>query len=334
MSLRTVLSRVPRIARTLVRSAAAFAAVALAIPCSGQGAEPLRIRNLNPLVAVFGLPSWDVIDSGSRFDATLELANHYRFSAAGGEQLVLNGETLRTTVSFTHAFGEGWSAGIDWPLYRLSGGVLDDAIDGWHSTFQLPDGGRNARPDGQLLFVLADRAGPFLTIEPAVSGCGDAQLKIAHDVGGGRFVAQASLKLPTGDPDLLLGSGSTDVAFTLLRSQALSGPTRPAGYYWGVGLMYVGRPERIDYDANRWAYTGIVGGTLQRWPRAGLKAQLDFHSAFYDSPLEEIGSGAIEATIGAWVERGKTELEFAIVEDLEVSTAPDVVVQVAAHWRW
>ena len=27
-------------------------------------------------------------------------------------------------------------------------------------------------------------------------------------------------------------------------------------------------------------------------------------------------------------------LEFAIVEDLEVSTAPDVVIQIAARWQW
>lgn len=332
--MRDVLSPVLHGAGALVRSAAALAAVGLAVPCSGQNAEPLKIRNLNPLVAVFGLPSWDVIDSGDRFDATVELANHFRFSAAGSEQLILDGETLRTTVSFTHAFGDSWSAGLDWPFYRLSGGVLDDVIDGWHSTFHLPDGGRNLRPDGQLLFVLGDRAGPFLTIDHETSGSGDAQLKIARKVGGGRFVAQASLKLPTGDADALLGSGSADAAFTLLRSQLVMGRALPMAYYWGVGLVYAGRPERIAYDAKRWAYTGIVGGTLQRWRHAGLKGQLDFHSAFYDSPLEEIGSGAIEATLGAWLDRGKTQIEFALVEDLEVSTAPDVVVQVAAHWRW
>jgi hypothetical protein len=280
------------------------------------------------------LPSWETFPSGNRLDATLELANHFRFSEEGGERLVLDGETLRTTVSFAHAFGERWSAGIDWPFYRLSGGVLDDVIDGWHSTFRLPDGGRNARPNDELLFMLADRDGAFLAIDHSASGSGDAQLKIARKIGDGRFVAQASLKLPTGDPDLLLGSGSADAAVTLLRSQSLPVRARPAGYYWGVGLVYAGRPERIEYDANRWVYTGIVGGTWQPWRRAGLKAQLDFHSAFYDSPLEEIGAGAIEATFGAWLDRGKTELELAVVEDLEVSTAPDVVVQVAAHWRW
>jgi hypothetical protein len=289
---------------------------------------------LNPLVAIFGLPAWDTIEPGNRFDATLELANHFRFSSEGGDTLILDGETLRTTVTFAHAFGDRWSAGIDLPLYRIDGGVLDDLIDGWHSTFRLPDGGRNARPDGELLFKMRDRAGQFFSLTESASGVGDTELKVARKIRDGRFVVQASLKLPTGDADILTGSGSADAALTLLRSQPLPARSRPAGYYWGVGLIRAGAPERIRYDANRWVYTGVLGGTWQPWRRAGLKAQLDFHGAFYDSALEEIGSGAIEATLGAWLERGKTELEFGVVEDLEVSTAPDVVVQVAAHWRW
>ncbi len=82
-------------------------------------------------------------------------------------------------------------------------------------------------------------------------------------------------------------------------------------------------------------YTGILGGSWQRWPRFGLKAQVDVHTPFYDSPLEEIGDTALEATFGAWMQRHKNaQLEFAIVEDLRVRTAPDVVLKIAAHWSW
>jgi hypothetical protein len=42
--------------------------------------------------------------------------------------------------------------------------------------------------------------------------------------------------------------------------------------------------------------TGIVGGSWQALPKFGLKAQIDVHDAFYDSPLEEIGETAIQAT--------------------------------------
>jgi Protein of unknown function (DUF3187) len=134
---------------------------------------------------------------------------------------------------------------------------------------------------------------------------------------------------------MLAGSGSTDYLLTLLRAKSLPARRRPAGYYWGIGLIRAGEPDLIEFHSEQWVYTAILGGSWQPWRRFGLKAQLDYHSPFYNSPLEEIGEDAYQATFGAWMQRNeRSSLEFALVEDLEVSTAPDVVIQVAAHWRW
>jgi hypothetical protein len=314
----------------------ALAAVAAALPAAAQLAEPLVIRNLNPLVAIFGLPAWETVSPGNRFGASLDVASHYRLSQRSGEVLVLDGETLRTNLSYSRGFGDGWSIGAEVPFLRVGGGVLDDLIDGWHSAFGMPDGGRNNRPEGDLVFFMTDRQGPFYRLQQSQSGLGDVQLKVAHALGAADgFVVQAALKLPTGDEDMLAGSGSTDASLTLLRAESLPGRARPAGYYWGVGLLRLGEPDLIEFDAERWVYTAIVGGSWKPWPRIGLKAQIDYHSPFYDSPLEEIGEAAIQATFGAWLERSeRATLELAIVEDLEVSTAPDVVLQIAARWAW
>ena len=309
------------------------AATAPAVPA--QEAEPFHIRNLNPLVSIFGLPAWDTVSPGTRFDATAEVANHYRLSLRDGDLLVLDGETVRTTLAYSRSVGERWSVGAELPYYRVGGGVLDDLIDGWHSAFRLPDGGRNARPEGRLQFTLGNQAGTFFDLNEPAGGWGDTQLKVARKVAGDRFVLQGTVKLPTGDEDMLAGSGSTDWALTLLRAQSLSARTRPASYYWGVGMLRAGAPERIAFTAKTWVYTAVLGGTWQRWPRTALKAQLDFSTPFFDSPLEEIGATAIQATGGAYWRTGRHAwLELALVEDLEVSTAPDVVVHFAAHWRW
>ena len=320
------------IVRTILGSIAVF--------CCGvagaQLAEPVHVRNLNPLVAVFGLPAWDIVPIGTKFGVTGEVANHYRFSLAGNERLMLDGETVRTTLSLTHGFASGWSLGVDVPYYRVSGGVLDDVIDGWHSAFGLPDGGRNARPEGALLYAFGDPFAPSFTLTDAQSGIGDAQVKFARLIGRDQgFVVQASVKLPTGDEDALFGSGSGDWALTLLRTQPLLARQRAAGYYWGVGLVRAGDPHRIDFDSHTWVPTGIVGGSWQVLPKFGLKGQIDVHGPFFDSPLEEIGETAIQATLSAWRRTGQRgTLEFAVVEDLAVSTAPDVVLQIAAAWQW
>ncbi len=319
----------------IVRTMVASIAVCGCVGAGAQLAEPVHVRNLNPLVAVFGLPAWDIVPIGTKLGVTGEVANHYRFSLRGGERLMLDGETLRTTVSLTHGFASGWSLGVDVPYYRVGGGVLDDVIDGWHSAFGLPDGGRNVRPEGQLLYAFG-RPTPSFTLTEAQSGIGDVQLKFARLIGSDQqFVVQASVKLPTGDEEALFGSGSGDWALTLLKTEPLLARKRAAGYFWGVGLVRAGDPHRIDFDSHTWVPTGIVGGSWQVLPKFGLKGQIDVHGAFFDSPLEEIGETAIQATLSAWRRTGERGmLEFAVVEDLAVSTAPDVVLQVAAAWQW
>jgi hypothetical protein len=318
------------------RVIALLTVLALVRPAAAQLAEPMQIRNLNPLVAIFGLPAWDTVAPGNRFSASLEIANQFEFSSLGGEYLGLDGETARTTLSFSHGFAERWQFGVELPLFHVGGGVLDNFIDAWHSTFHLPDGGRNERPANQLSYVLRHSGRTFFELDDPQSGLGDLQLKGARAFGADRgFVVEAGVKLPTGDTEMLAGSGSTDEWLTLLRSRPLPERRRPAGYYWGVGVMHVGVPELIDFRSKEWVYTGILGGSWQRWPRFGLKAQLDVHAPFYDSTLEEIGDTAVEATFGAWMQRRKdAQLEFALVEDLRVRTAPDVVIKIAAHWSW
>jgi hypothetical protein len=302
----------------------------------GQEAEPLHTRNLNPLVSIFGLPAWDTVSPGNRLETTLEIANHYRVSARGTDRLILDGETERTTVSFAHGFDGGWSFGAELPYYHVSGGFLDNTIDAWHSAFGLPDGGRNRRPDDQLLFRIGRGGTDFFVLDHDRSGLGDVQLKVAKTVGDERqFVVQAAVKLATGDPTMLSGSGSTDASITLLRTQSLPARKRPAGYYWGVGMVLAGKPDGIGFESNRSVYTGILGGSWRPWPKFGLKAQLDVHGAFYDTPLEEFGETASLLTLGAWHPLGRRgTLDFAIVEDIRVSTAPDFGVQVAAKWHW
>ncbi len=306
------------------------------MPSRAQHAEPLHVRNLNPLIAIFGLPAWDTVSAGTRLDVTAEAANHFRLSLQGDELLVLDGETVRTNLAFSHGIADRWMIGAEIPYYHVGGGVLDDVIDSWHAAFRLPDGGRNSRPEGRLRFSMRQGGDQFFLLTEPRSGWGDTQLKVARTVGArDRFVVQAAAKLPTGDEAMLAGSGSTDWSLTLLRSQALPARSRPAGYYWGVGMLRTGEPDLVDYAAEKWVYTAVLGGGWQPWRRFGLKLQLDFTSPFYDSALEEIGESAIEITAGGWW-RGteRMSLEFAVVEDLEVSTAPDVVLHMAAHWRW
>ncbi|HEY8518581.1 MAG TPA: DUF3187 family protein [Gammaproteobacteria bacterium] len=318
------------------RTWAALVASAAACCAQAQEAEPFAIRNLNPLTAVFGLPTWGGVPERTTLAFTSDAANHYRLSSRGAEWLVLDGETWRAGVRLEVPVGSRWSVAVEAPYVRQSGGVLDDPIDAWHAAFGLPDGGRNLREEDALLFALANGAGPFFWLDRRDGGWGDAQLGVARRIGAGEgYTVRATVKLATGEESLLAGSGSTDWSLTLFRSAASTVAGRPFGYFWGVGALALGEPERIAFDAERTAYVGLVGGGWQVWPRFGLKAQLDVHGALYDSPLEEIGESAWLATFGAFARVGRRGLlEVAIVEDVAVSTAPDVALHARLQWTW
>jgi hypothetical protein len=72
---------------------------------------------------------------------------------------------------------------------------------------------------------------------------------------------------------------------------------------------------------------GVLGGALALGRRFGLKGQIDISSALYDSALEEIGQAPAQLTLGGWLDfRESMSFEFAVSEDLHVSTSPDVVI--------
>lgn len=301
-----------------------------------QEAEPFRTRNLSPAIAIFGLPAWEGVTAERVFTAMTEVANHYRLSQRGADTLILDGETTRVNLFYSRPLGERWAVSAELPVVYQSGGILDDAIDAWHSAFRMPDGGRNNRPEDELLFVLARHAQPFYRLDDNGQGFGDLQVSIARRLAGDRFVARASVKIPTGRESILAGSGARDWSLTLLRPRAamLRGG-RTAGYFWGVGVLALGEPERIVFTAKNRAIVGILGGSLKVLPKIGIKTQIDVHSAMYDTPLEELGQDAVLATIGGWWEAGqRIRLDFAVSEDLHVSTAPDVVLHLALRWQW
>ena len=312
------------------------AAAMAAAPAAADPATPFPVRNLNPLTAIFGLPAWRELEPGTAVSVTTELANHYRFSQRGGQRLMLDGETWRANLTLAHTFREHWRIGLELPYYRQSGGALDDLIDAWHSAFGMPDGGRNARPEGQIEYRLADADGLFFALDERRHGIGDAQLAVARRIGGDRaFTVHGGVTRPPGGEYHLAGRGSAEGSVTAARGGGGGGRAPPAGWFWGLGVLGLGEPERIEFDARSTAVVGIVGGGWQLARRFGLKAQLDVHSALYDSPLEEIGDTAIQATFGGWVRLGERGvLDLAVVEDIAVSTAPDVVLHATLRWAW
>jgi hypothetical protein len=326
-------------ARRLLVAGVLMAAVGLTNAAVAQLAEPFRTRNLNPFVSLSIWPTWQLANPRARheFIAVAEAANHYRLSLVDGERLVLDGETWRGSLFWQRQFQDQWSVAVDVPWLRQSGGVLDNVVDAFHSAFDLPDGGRNFRPEDRLEVYLGGAAGTAFELTDTHSALGDVQVSVSRRFGSAdrRWLAQASLSLPTGDRESLTGSGESGAALGLLRSRTLEWLARPAGIYWGATAMLTSDPALPGFEMRSTAYLGTLGGAWQPWARVGFKLQLDAHSALYTARLTELGSAGVQATLGGWWQgRGSRRFEIAVNEDLRVSTSPDVVLHVAVHWDW
>ena len=288
-------------------------------------------------MAIFGVPGWDVglnAEMTSRLALSWEMASYFRFVSAGPEQLIVDGEMWRASLIYQRLVADSWTIGVELPMIRQSGGVLDDVIDAWHSTFNLPDGRRNTRPEDELQLFYTDGSGPSYFRSQPGSGLGDLQLSAARAFGvADDWLLKLTLKLPTGDDELLAGSGATDVAATVLRTGTTTWRSHAAGWFWGGSLLRIGQPESLPAQAHDWVAIGMVGASWQPFPSIGFKAQLDLHTAFYDSRLEELGDPAMQATVGGWwaVDERRI-LTVAVIEDLIVRAAPDFTIQVNFAW--
>ena len=258
------------IVRTMLGSIAVFwcgvAGAQLAEPAARAQPEPARRR--------FRAAGLGHVPIGTRFGVTGEVANHYRFSLRGNELLMLDGETVRTNLVVDAWVRERLVA-------RRRGAVLPASAAACSTTSSTAGTRRSAcptaaatrAPRASCCTLSASRVAPSFMLTEPQSGIGDTQVKFARLIGRDQgFVVQASVKLPTGEEDMLAGSGSGDWALTLLRTRPLLARKRAAGYFWGVGLVRAGDPQRIDFDAQTWVPTGIVGGSWQVLPKFGLRA--------------------------------------------------------------
>jgi hypothetical protein len=301
------------------------------LPASAAIADdlgPFRTSNMNPLLSIVALPVWEAVPGKTTIGASLETANHYRLSQGSGDALLLDGETSRLRFWFEQPLGDRWSYGFDIPVYHQSGGALDDLVDAWHSAFNLPDGGRNYRPEGRLEFRLADAGGEYFDLLETSTGLGDVQLTAAGRFGSrDGWTLRATLKLPTGDEDILAGSGKADLALSALHLRRGEMAGRAASYFLGAAWIGIGEPATIEFAIEDDALAAVVGGALALGPRFGIKGQVEISSALYESALEEIGQAAAQLTLGGWLNVGESmSFEFAVSEDLHVSTSPDVVI--------
>jgi hypothetical protein len=291
--------------------------------------DPFPARDLNPLLAGFGLPAaLPARLSGETWTlaADLNWASVSLVQSAGSEQLVVDAETREARVTIGRSWSNGFAAQLQLPYRYTGGGVLDSAIDSWHELFGLPEGTRAFSPQDRVRIAYASGNTIAFDVQSSQAGVADISLDFGRSLSSTDSTAAAawlSIKLPSGDAERFTGSGATDVALAIAAQHRL-------GENWSAfgqaGVAWLGEGERLAARQRDFAWSALAGIGWRAWRGLELKAQLDAHSAVFDEPhLDFLGEALVLTVGGDYRFASGWQFDLAVSEDIAVESASDVV---------
>jgi len=304
-----------------------------------QPVVPFSSFNQSPVIQIHNLPAIGsagiLNEARARYRLVNDLASNYTRRNTANEKLLLDGETNRSTFEYSRGTGKGWEWGVQIPYINHDGGSLDRFIEDWHSTFGLPEGGRNTAPRNRLRYFYQRNGVTRLSLENATSGIGDVRLTAGWqwpDAGKDtRLAIRSSLSLPTGDSDQLRGSGAMEAALWATADRTRQWFGYPGSIFGGGGLLLMGKGDVLADQQRRVTAFASVGAGAQVLPWITLKLQADINGPFYGgSDLRQINATAVQLLMGGDIRLAKNvRLDVMVGEDLTVRASPDVVFHLA-----
>ncbi|MBI3771589.1 MAG: DUF3187 family protein [Gammaproteobacteria bacterium] len=304
---------------------------------------PFAIRNQNPFIQIYGLPPMEpaTITPSQHLHTQLifDLANNSILNDSANESISLDGESYRLGLTFRRGLGDQREIGIEVPIVAHHNGMLDNFIEGWHRTFGLSNTERNKTPSNVLDYSYRRQGQELVAIRTNREGLGDIRLFAASGLYQAsdqrrEVTLRGSLKLPTGNSQRLMGSGSTDIALSVngidrnLSAQRIT-------TYGQLGLLALSDSDILPTQQRHWVAFGGLGLNWHALASIDLKAQLDGHTPFYKSELAQLSASSLQLTVGGTIYTGRsTSLDLGVGENLFSDTTPDFLVNVTVSHRY
>lgn len=258
-------------------------------PAYFEALGPIPVRNRRPyhlLFLQFTPETGDILRPyGERFDLQLDVANNLLIpSPAQGARVIEDNEVQRLGFTWRRGIGHGVEIGVETSLLWRNGGFLDGILEGYHNLFGLegngPDNpaGRSNIPQNQSLLLLQDAQGRKLVNQGNAFGLGETTLIIKQNLlpvqKRSALALRFGLKLPTGNPNLLLGSGSVDAGLSLDLRYSLG---RDIALYANGGGVLMGSAGRVP-GAQPSMFQGFAGIEYHPNRRDSFILQIDGNS--------------------------------------------------------
>jgi hypothetical protein len=218
---------------------------------------------------------------------------------------------------------------MDIPLLGFSDGFMDSFLDAYHSTFGLSDYGRSKRPLNDFLYEVRRDGSLIIKGETGV-GLGDIRLAVKKPLilsDGFSLSIKGDLELPTGSAKRGYGNGSLDVGISILLDKGISDFIMT---YWNFGAVFPGNVRGYQkVDLEDFVYGGVVV-EVALGKNFSFLAQLQGQSAIYpDTGMLAVDRAAYLLAFGGRYNTGKGSLELSLTEDINVSGAPDFIINLS-----
>ena len=324
--------RTPALARclcALLLSASAAAAQTEEAPekkVDDEGSSwrrPLGSRNQTPLALLFVYMTPDraaAIGKGELdLDIVFDYSNLIQEQQTENEFLRFDLEYLRTLVALKRGFGRGLELGFEVPFYVYYGGFLDPFVNSFHEAFGLPNLLRGQTPYGLVDFQYRRGDQVVLAGMSSFGAVGDVALgvkKTLYERSSSALAVRGALKLPTGDPQNLSGSGATDFGLGVAFDRI--GPKY--GLYLNANYHFLGAPERFE---TRDYFSFMVGADWRFKPRLAALLQMDYMRPPIVGEVLNLNQPGIQLALGLRYRHSEAfTYEWRLAEDLS-SFSPD-----------
>lgn len=153
-------------------------------------------------------------------------------------------ESDEVTLRYRSRLKSGWEWGIQLPIGQLGSGFMDPVITWYHRVVLHLTDDRNQVPFGEHIVK-----GPNEPTSEGGTGIGDLAATLSYPIGP-RTRGSLALKLPTGNPNGMLGSGGVDFGFEIEHFI-------PINRRWGFSAQLAEirqGPSTFLRDSRPWAY--------------------------------------------------------------------------------
>jgi hypothetical protein len=270
---------------------------------------PIPIRDSLPFNLLFLQFTPETADTlrarASRYDLQLDIISNLLVPNPNpGATVNINNEYQRLRFAWRYGIDDRTEVGLFVPLEWRDGGFLDGIISWYHHLVGLSDNsddsplGADHYPQYVSKLQVIDANGNTLVDQGNAFGLGETVVTVKHTLirtsRRSALALRAGLKLPTGNPTLLLGSGSFDEGLTLDARYNLG---RDVSLYGNLGYVALGRAGRVPGARPNTVET-LIGVEYHPNHRDSFNLQVDGNGQFVRTGNEVADRSNVTLTFG------------------------------------